>query len=68
MQWRRHFLQFRDDNDKAISIREARQDIENTRPTARNLFYAVERVYHAGLISAENAMVEAQKVDPTGCC
>ena len=56
------FLQFRDDNDKALSIREARQDIENTRPTARNLFYAVERVYHAGLISAEKAMVEAQKV------
>lgn len=56
------FLQFRDDDDKAISIREARQDIENTRPTARNLFYAVERVYHAGLISAEKAMVEAQKV------
>lgn len=56
------FLQFRDDEDKAISIREARQDIENTRPTARNLFYAVERVYHAGLISAENALVEAQKV------
>ncbi len=56
------FLQFRDDSDKAISIREARQDIENTRPTARNLFYAVEKVYHAGLISAEKAMVEAQKV------
>lgn len=56
------FLQFRDDNDRAISIREARQDLENTRPTARNLFYAVDRVYKAGLISAENAMVEAQKV------
>ncbi len=56
------FLQFRDDNDRAISIREARQDIENTRPTARNLFYAVDRVYQAGLVSAENAMVEAQKV------
>ena len=56
------FLQFRDDEDKALSIREARQDIEHTRPTARNLFYAVEKVYHAGLISAEKAMVEAQKV------
>ncbi len=47
---------------KAITIREARQDIENTRPTAKNLFYAVERVYQAGLISPENAVVEAQKV------
>ncbi len=55
------FLQFKDTKQK-INIREARQDIENTRPTARNLFYAVERVYQAGLISAENAMVEAQKV------
>ncbi len=47
---------------KAITIREARQDIENTRPTAKNLFYAVDRVYRAGLISPENAVVEAQKV------
>ena len=38
------FLRFRDDNDRAISIREAKQDLENTRPTARNLFYAVDRV------------------------
>jgi len=47
---------------RAVTIREARQDIENTRPTAKNLFYAVDRVYRAGLISPENAMVEAQKV------
>lgn len=56
------FLQFRDDPEKAVKVREARLDIENTRPTARNLFYAVERVYHAGLISAESSVVEAQKV------
>lgn len=55
------FLQFRA-RDKALRIREAKQDIEDTRPTARNLFYAVERVYKAGLISPENAVVEAQKV------
>ncbi len=48
--------------DRAITIREARQDIESTRPTAKNLFYAVDRVYRAGLISPENAVVEAQKV------
>jgi len=47
---------------KALTIREARQDIENTRPTAKNLFYAVERVYQAGLISPENAMIEAQRI------
>ena len=47
---------------KALAIREARQDIEHTRPTAKNLFYAVERVYQAGLISPENAKIEAEKV------
>ena len=47
---------------KALTIREARQDIENTRPTAKNLFYAVERVYQAGLVSPENAMIEAQRI------
>lgn len=50
------------DKTKALTIREARQDIEHTRPTAKNLFYAVEKVYQAGLISPENAKVEAQKV------
>lgn len=47
---------------KAITIREARADIEHTRPTAKNLFYAVEKVYRAGLVSPENAMIEAQKI------
>ena len=32
-------------------IENARQQIESTRPTAQNLFYAVERVYQAGLLS-----------------
>ncbi|MEJ2594381.1 MAG: S-methyl-5-thioribose-1-phosphate isomerase [bacterium] len=47
---------------KAITIREARADIEHTRPTAENLFYAVDRVYKAGLISPENAVLEAQHI------
>lgn len=55
------FLQFHK-KDKAFNIREARQDIESTRPTARNLFYAVDRVYRAGLVTAENAMLEAQNI------
>jgi S-methyl-5-thioribose-1-phosphate isomerase len=38
----------------------ARKEIEATRPTARNLFYATERVFKAGLISVENAVREAQ--------
>jgi len=38
----------------------ARKEIEATRPTARNLFYATERVYNAGLISVENAIRVAQ--------
>ncbi len=40
----------------------AKTEIENTRPTAQNLFYSVERVYKAALISKENAYEEAQKV------
>ena len=37
-----------------------RKEIEATRPTARNLFYATERVYNAGLKSVDNAVREAQ--------
>jgi S-methyl-5-thioribose-1-phosphate isomerase len=43
-------------------IDHSRLEIESTRPTARNLFYAVERVYEAGKISVENAIKEAQKI------
>jgi S-methyl-5-thioribose-1-phosphate isomerase len=43
-------------------IENARKEIENTRPTAQNLFYAVERVYRAGLHSAEQAVNEAQLI------
>lgn len=41
-------------------VAKAKKDIEATRPTARNLFYATNRVYKAGLISVENAVKEAQ--------
>jgi len=40
----------------------ARAEIEATRPTARNLFYATERVYNAGMIMREEAAVEAQVI------
>lgn len=40
----------------------AREQILNTRPTARDLFYAVERVYAAGSKSSEEAFSEANRV------
>jgi methylthioribose-1-phosphate isomerase len=40
----------------------ARLKIEATRPTARNLFYATEKVFTAGLKSPGAAMAEAQKL------
>jgi len=41
---------------------EAKKEIENTRPTARNLFYAVEGVYCAGTPSAAEAVKKAQEI------
>ena len=38
----------------------ARKEIEATRPTARNLFYATEKVFAAGLVSVEEAIRMAQ--------
>ena len=43
-------------------IETARQQIKNTRPTAQNLFYAVERVYVAGQQSAQQALNEAHQI------
>ncbi len=40
----------------------ARQEIEASRPTARNLFYATEKVYEAGMISVADAVKEAQRL------
>lgn len=50
------------ETDHMVFIDDARDEIEGTRPTARNLFYAVEKVYAAGQISAENAKIEAQRI------
>jgi len=41
---------------------QARKEIEATRPTARNLFYATEKVFNAGMISAGEAIKEAQRL------
>jgi S-methyl-5-thioribose-1-phosphate isomerase len=43
-------------------VETARQAIKNTRPTAQNLFYAVERVYKAGKASVAQAVIEAQQI------
>ena len=43
-------------------IETARKTIESTRPTAQNLFYAVERVYAAGKKSVKAAVAEAEAV------
>ena len=41
-------------------ISTARRDIEATRPTAQNLFYATEAVYEAGVKSADDAVKKAK--------
>ncbi|NOU46308.1 MAG: S-methyl-5-thioribose-1-phosphate isomerase [Bacteroidales bacterium] len=48
--------------EKESFITKAKAEIEATRPTARNLFYATERVLRAGKISVENAFTEAEKI------
>jgi S-methyl-5-thioribose-1-phosphate isomerase len=40
----------------------ARKEIESTRPTARNLFYATEKVFEAGLRSTSEALAKAQQL------
>lgn len=43
-------------------IAEARKEIEATRPTARNLFYTTEKVYHAAKESRTAAMKMAEEL------
>ena len=47
------------DTNYLDSLIVAKIEIENTRPTAQNLFYAVERVFKAACISHEQAVKEA---------
>jgi len=44
--------------DPALAER-AKAEIEATRPTARNLFFATTKVFAAGMTSAEGAIIEA---------
>jgi methylthioribose-1-phosphate isomerase len=43
-------------------VSKAKREIEATRPTARNLFYATELVYEAGKISVQNAVEKAKQI------
>ncbi len=43
-------------------VMQAKEEIEATRPTANNLFYAVNKVFNAGKNSAEDAVKEAQLI------
>jgi len=49
-------------NKRIVFLEQARKTIESTRPTARNLFYAVERVFASAKESAEHAITEAESI------
>ncbi len=49
-------------NDYVRFITAARIEIEATRPTARNLFHATERVFRAGMQCFEKAVEEAERI------
>ena len=54
------FIEFQNDESR---IQNAKHQINATRPTARNLFYASERVYKAGIqLGIQAAVNEAQAV------
>jgi S-methyl-5-thioribose-1-phosphate isomerase len=50
------------ENDSQEFVENARKEIEATRPTARNLFYAVEKVFAAGLQSTTKAVAKAEAI------
>jgi len=57
-------------NNYESYILKAKIDIEETRPTARNLFYATEHVYNAALTSPQHAFEQAQRLsneDQSAC-
>jgi len=55
------FLQANHEKDPDF-LNKAKLEIEATRPTAKNLFFATNRVFEAGKISTENALIQAQWV------
>ena len=55
------FMEAEQENNNDL-IEKAKEEIESTRPTAQNLFYAVNRVFKAGKISIKHAINAAQKL------
>lgn len=49
-------------SDSKEYIEQARKELDATRPTARNLFYATERVFNAGIISPKLAVEVAEQI------
>ncbi len=49
-------------DNRIVFSEKAKKEIEATRPTARNLFYATEKVFIKGLISSELAFEEAENI------
>lgn len=47
---------------EGLNSEEARECIRATRPTARDLFYAVDKVFEAGKLSLDSAITEAQQL------
>jgi methylthioribose-1-phosphate isomerase len=50
------------EDDSKDFVTNARKEIEATRPTARNLFYAIEKVFEAGMVSVEKAVEKAEEI------
>ena len=48
--------------EREAFVLKARKEIEGTRPTAQNLFYAVNRVFNVGANSLDEAIAEAQRI------
>jgi len=55
------FLEAGTENREAFVL-EAKKQIESTRPTARNLFYATDAVFQSGIVSTDAAVAEAQRL------
>lgn len=47
---------------EGLEPEKARECIRRTRPTARDLFYAVDKVFEAGKLSSNSAIAEAQRL------
>lgn len=67
------FMEAPDDDSRIEFITRAREEIKSTRPTARNLFYAVDRVYNSGATRNFNGLEACLMADEVAkqdvaCC